>query len=297
MQKKISIFIPCYNSANTVSATINSVLKAIDYTKRNIHVTIYDDCSTDDSTLIIESHIAKDNRIKLFKNKKNSGERETTNIAFAKLREQFDWCFIIHADDIVKEDWLSCSIEQIEQIDDEEFFTVWSSYDTFENDLAILSRGDNSGNIQKIDRSYEHKIGYLTKLYSAWHISGSAFNLLLFEKIGGFDTRLAQFGDTDFFVRGLLKMYKDVYVCKTLTLYRVANNSSVTGISIKTNRDITEINLLIEKFNQSLSKADIKKLKGIIAKLSFRRAIKSILVFQPKTFTINCKIFFRTIAN
>jgi hypothetical protein len=99
--------------------------------------------------------------------------------------------------------------------------------------------------------------------------------LAIYHELKGFDETLAQFGDTDFFVRGLLAGYNDVYIARTLTYYRIVAGS-VSSVSVSTNRDIREIHLLIEKYKHILNKKEISSLYGTIRKLSARRMIKSL---------------------
>ena len=64
----VTILINCYNSSNFISRAINSV---INQSYQNWELIIWDDGSTDNTADVIESF--KDNRIKLFSQKKNRG--------------------------------------------------------------------------------------------------------------------------------------------------------------------------------------------------------------------------------
>lgn len=66
----VSIIIPCYNSAEFIAGTIESI---INQTYTNWEMIITDDCSTDNSCRVIESYQEKDPRIKLLRFKENSG--------------------------------------------------------------------------------------------------------------------------------------------------------------------------------------------------------------------------------
>lgn len=66
----VSIITPSYNCAKFVSETIESVLAQ---TYLNWELIITDDCSTDNSREIIREYTFKDDRIKLFVLKQNSG--------------------------------------------------------------------------------------------------------------------------------------------------------------------------------------------------------------------------------
>jgi glycosyltransferase involved in cell wall biosynthesis len=274
-KNKYVVFIPCYNAANTIKETLQSVKNAISNTSLDIPVYVYDDCSSDNSLEVAKEAWGQQGNLQLIRNAQNAGERKTTNNAFASFGNRFNWVFIIHADDIVKEDWLVTLIDGIEKYGDEKCFTIWSSFDSFTTNTAQPDKGDNSGTIQQAKRDNSQIKGYLTKLYSSWHISGAAFNLAIYRQLKGFDETLAQFGDTDFFVRGLLAGYSDVYIARTLTYYRIVAGS-VSSVSVNTNRDIREIHLLIAKYKHILTKKEISSLYGTIRKLSARRMMKSL---------------------
>lgn len=71
---QISVIVPNYNGAGTISTCIQSILNN-DY--KNFELIIIDDCSEDSSVSIIKSF--KDLRIKFLRNKKNLGPSKTRN--------------------------------------------------------------------------------------------------------------------------------------------------------------------------------------------------------------------------
>lgn len=82
----VSIITPSYNSADFISDTIKSIQEQ---TYNNWELLITDDCSTDNSTDIINSFIEKDNRIKLYKLDKNSGGGVSRNNSIKEARGRF----------------------------------------------------------------------------------------------------------------------------------------------------------------------------------------------------------------
>lgn len=72
----ISVIIPVYNVEKYIENTIKSV-QAQTYT--NWELICVDDCSTDNSFFILKELEKKDNRIKVYKNKQNSGPSKTRN--------------------------------------------------------------------------------------------------------------------------------------------------------------------------------------------------------------------------
>ncbi len=288
--KRYAVFIPCYNAAATIGETISSVKAAIAFTGIQIPVFIYDDCSKDNSYELISGMLGKKfHDFNLLRNKENSGERTTTNRAFKQLEKEVDWVFIIHADDIVKKEWLSILINEIEQVNDKSCFTVWSSYDTFSN-LSNVQKGDNSGLVTHIIKDKKTISDYIRKISSSWHISGAALNVHLYLALNGFAEDMPQYGDTDFFIRGLLAGYTDLYIARTLTLYRVSANS-VTGTSFSTSRDIREIHILIDRFGYLLSSQEVAGIYRLIAGMCGRRMIKAMLRIKFKPAIASSKQF------
>lgn len=82
LNPKVSIIVPVYNTADYLSACLDSLLAQ---TYENLEIIIIDDGSTDNSPAIIESYAKKDSRIKTTRQKnqglsgaRNAGLKETT---------------------------------------------------------------------------------------------------------------------------------------------------------------------------------------------------------------------------
>lgn len=102
----VSIITPNWNCAKYVSETIRSV-QAQTYHKWEM--LIVDDCSTDDSVKIIESFVREDNRIKLFRNKRNSGAAMSRNYALREAKGK--WIAFLDSDDLWSPDKLQKQLE------------------------------------------------------------------------------------------------------------------------------------------------------------------------------------------
>ena len=81
LNEKVSIITPVYNCEKYISQTIESVQNQ---TYSNWELILVDDLSTDNSADIIEKYIQKDDRIKYFKLKENSGAAVARNFALQK---------------------------------------------------------------------------------------------------------------------------------------------------------------------------------------------------------------------
>ena len=78
----VSIIMPSYNTANYIGESINSV---INQTYKNWELIIIDDCSIDNTDKIVNSFL-RDERIKYFKNEKNSGAAISRNKALREAK-------------------------------------------------------------------------------------------------------------------------------------------------------------------------------------------------------------------
>ena len=82
----ISIIIPCYNCEKSIEKAINSVLNQ---TYSNFEILCVDDCSIDDTNMIIRKFAEKDDRIKLFKFKTNMGAASARNYGLKKAKGRY----------------------------------------------------------------------------------------------------------------------------------------------------------------------------------------------------------------
>ena len=81
-----SVVMPVYNAGDFLVKSIESIRKQ---TYKNFEFIIVDDGSTDNSWKTITSYSKKDKRIRVFKNKENSGIAKTINRAIEKAKGQF----------------------------------------------------------------------------------------------------------------------------------------------------------------------------------------------------------------
>lgn len=92
--KLVSIIIPVYNASHFLEETINSIQEQ---TYSNWEAIFIDDCSSDNSYDIIKKYQKEDKRIKLIKNKTNSGAAISRNNGISKAKGDY-LCFL-DADD------------------------------------------------------------------------------------------------------------------------------------------------------------------------------------------------------
>jgi glycosyltransferase involved in cell wall biosynthesis len=98
-EQPISICIPVYNGAKTISDTIINLLK-LDY--NNYEIIINDNCSTDDTLKIIKQF--KSNKIKYFENKRHVSCGENINLAVTN--SSYEVIVLQSADDLFEKNYL-----------------------------------------------------------------------------------------------------------------------------------------------------------------------------------------------
>lgn len=123
----ISVIIPLYNAERYIKSTLDSVLNQ---TYQNFEVIIIDDTSTDSGPQIVKQHANEDNRIKYYRNEKNSGVSVSRNRG-VKLALG-DWVAFIDSDDKWEKDKLEKQINCVNENQCEFVFTGSSFVD--END-------------------------------------------------------------------------------------------------------------------------------------------------------------------
>ena len=122
MNYLVSIITPCYNSAQFITDTINSV---INQSYPNWELLIIDDCSTDHSDKIIQEFSSRDKRIKYFKTEKPSGSPiYPRNMGIKNATGRY--IAFLDSDD----KWLPNKLEeQLELFKNEKTAVVYSNYE------------------------------------------------------------------------------------------------------------------------------------------------------------------------
>ena len=97
----VTIGIPTYNRANsTLFSTINS---AINQDYPNIEIIVSDNCSSDNTEIIVQSF--NDKRIKYLKQKINIGANNNYNVCLNAAKG--DYFLLLHDDDLIDHDFIS----------------------------------------------------------------------------------------------------------------------------------------------------------------------------------------------
>lgn len=242
MAELVSIIMPSYNTASYIAETVQSVLAQ---TYKNWELIIVDDCSTDDTDEIVKPFLA-DERIKYFKNEKNSGAAVSRNLALREAKGK--WIAFLDSDDL----WMPEKLEkQIAFMEENGYHFSYTDY--IEVDEASKPNGKKVTGPKKITRAGMFNYcwpGCLTVMYDA-------------ETIG-----LIQIADikknNDYAMWLKVCQKADCYLLdETLALYRRGRAGSVSTHGIKTMigwhyrlfREAEEQNVVTAVFNTARNMA------------------------------------------
>lgn len=201
----VSVIMPSYNSVDYIYQSIESVIKQ---TYPHWELLITDDCSTDNTVEIVKQYAQKDNRIKLFILKENSGVAVARNNSIKKAQGRY--IAMLDSDDL----WLPEKLEkQLAFMQKNGYEFCYSSYimcdDNGEYDGIFFCRKQES--FQSIKK--DDKIGCLTVIYDTKRLGKIYMPLLRKRQDWGFKILLLQ------------KCKRAYGIKEPLAIYRIRNNS------------------------------------------------------------------------
>jgi glycosyltransferase involved in cell wall biosynthesis len=123
MNDLVSIIMPSYDTAKYIDKAIDSVLKQ---TYTNWELIIVDDCSPDNTDDIVKPYLS-DERIKYYKNEKNSGAAMSRNRALREAKGK--WIAFLDSDDLWMPDKLEKQIRFMERNGYQFSYTNYSEID------------------------------------------------------------------------------------------------------------------------------------------------------------------------
>lgn len=161
MNDLVSIIMPSYNTAKYISDSINSVLTQ---TYTNWELLIVDDCSTDNTDEILAS--LRDNRIRYYKNEKNSGAAISRNRALREAKGK--WVAFLDSDDLWHPEKLEKQIRFMEENGYHFSYTRYSEID--EESVPNGRYVTGPGRITKAGMYCYCWTGCLTVMYDAEYV-------------------------------------------------------------------------------------------------------------------------------
>lgn len=278
-KNKISIIIPCYNGAQFLKGTIESVLKQ---TFKNFTLFLVDNGSTDNSYAIMKMYRSKDKRIKLIRfKKKTSRAKSINNVVKKNCKSKL--ISVLDADDLFFKNKIYKQIIYLKKNPKIKVLGTLANYINIENNLtAGISSTDlvNHNSCFKLIKNNK-SIGIVTP--------SVVFYRDIFLKVGGFKEDYWPADDTDLWSRIAQKGYIVFTLPEILLSYRIHASSITTSnffysrlkaMWVKENiflRNINHREVSFLKFKKKIMKKNIfykfKELVNDISDLYFRNSV------------------------
>ena len=164
-----AVVIPAFNAAATIVETLRA-LQACPGVAKLGRVFVCDDASKDDTSKLAADAWTAIPQLTILRNEEQLGERRTINAAFERVRGDYQWIFILHADDVVKENWLALYLERIKTAGPR-VASICSSYDCWYPEARKIEPGEDdfARDLEVIRGARESVLGTL-KAGCWWHI-------------------------------------------------------------------------------------------------------------------------------
>ena len=214
----ITVVITLFNYSKYIHECLNSVANSDIYDlPGNIEVLVIDDCSTDNSAILVEEYLEKsDLPICLIKKWFNTGLADARNIGLEQANSPY--IFILDADNWI---YPHCLSVLYEQINSSKYAAVYAEISQFDNDTR-----------KELGRISSHEWD-VNKLVTQPYIDAMAmFNREILLKVGGYSTDLIEYGwfgwdDYDVWLKLAQANYSCKFVPKVLSAYRVHSTSMI----------------------------------------------------------------------
>lgn len=236
--KLVSIIIPVYNASRFLEETINSIQEQ---TYSNWEAIFIDDCSSDNSYNLIKKYQKEDKRIKLIKNKTNSGTAVSRNNGIDHA--EGDYLCFLDADDKWHPEKLEKQINFMQELNCEFSFTGYQ----FANEKC-----NPNGKIVSVPNKINYK--QALKNTTIW-TSTVMFNMGKLTKDDIYMPNIKRGQDTATWWKVLKKIEYAYGLNEVLSYYRRTNNSlsanKLTALKRTWNlyRNVEHLNILSSFYN------------------------------------------------
>jgi glycosyltransferase involved in cell wall biosynthesis/SAM-dependent methyltransferase len=215
---RISVIITLYNYSDYIYECLESVSSSnLESLPQNIEIIVVDDCSTDDSTKLVEEYLAKSNLpFCLLKKCLNTGLADARNIGINAARSPY--VFILDADN-----WIYPSCLPV-----------------LYNQISLGGCAGVYGKIRKFDNQTHQEVGTISD--KEWSINDLIQNpyidaMAMFDReillsVGGYSTELVEYGwfgweDYDLWLKLAQHGFSAKLVPEVLSSYRVHDSSMI----------------------------------------------------------------------
>lgn len=240
---EVSVIIPNYNHASFLRQRIDSVLNQ---TYQDFEVIILDDCSTDNSRVIIEAYRTHPKVSHVIYNHSNSGSTFKQWNKGAKLAKG-NYIWIAESDDFCENSFLEVAVFNLTKNNCDLFYCMSKQVDSAGQILNNLEwwykdLHKNRWKSSYISTSSEELRNYLIKKNTIVNASAVVFRKN--ELVNGFLSNIVDFkycGDWLFWLQYLHKSSKISYSQKTINYFRTHSNTTRSGNIQKRNDEISLI--------------------------------------------------------
>jgi glycosyltransferase involved in cell wall biosynthesis len=260
-----AVVIPAYNASSTIGETLDA-LQNNPGLSRIKAVIILDDCSRDGTVDAAKSAWRSSVPLEVWSNGGNAGQWSTTNAGLAGLPDEIEWAFVLHADDVVKPNWIALYFNEMISCSDE-VASICSSYDNWFPDSNQVEPGEEKPDCQHV-LVYGTRETVLDTLQRGcwWHISGCAIRTRAFREIGSFECRMPYSADWEWLLRCLAKGFSVLYLPRSTMLYR-RHTRSVSSNSFRQAQDLRETLQILSAYRD----------QGYLTRMEYRRNVKALL--------------------
>jgi glycosyltransferase involved in cell wall biosynthesis len=267
MSKLVSVLMTSYNREQYVAEAIESVLASA-YT--NFELIIVDDCSTDSTVSIARAYEVKDQRVKVFQNKKNLGQFQNRNKAASYATGVFIKYF--DSDDIMYPDCLDVMISAMEKYP--------------ETGAGAITLHASASNLI-LPLEYSPKECYINHFFKANPLlyigpSGGIFKRAVFNEFNGFDETIGILADTLLMLKIAAK-YNIATFRDDLFYWRIHDAQVTVGQKdwFEMQRQRAEINnIVLNSPDIPLLPSETKIIKRNLKNILVRNIVKRFIVKQ-----------------
>lgn len=217
----LSVVIPNYNGQDLLKRNLPKVFDAMSlYKNGKVELTAIDDCSTDNSLIVLEElkHRMESSyseiSFKIIRNEKNLGF--SSNINKGVRNTSGDILILLNTDVAPEKNFLEPLLKHFQ---DEKIFAVGCMDKSIEDNKVVL-RGRGIGAWKR--GFFVHARGEVDKTNTLWVNGGSgAFRKLIWEKLGGFNELYNPFywEDIDLSYRAVKSGYKILFEAKSIVTH------------------------------------------------------------------------------
>ncbi len=264
----VSVICLAYNHEAYVVEALNSV---INQTYPNIELLIADDCSTDNSAIVIKDWLKEHPNVQFLSNNTNLGSNKTFN-QLAKIAKG-EYIIDLAADDVLLPNCIEKQIATFQNSKYKSLGIVYGNLIEIDEDGTFLKNYYTEDEHPESGDIYKMVIGRTTKICSV----SSMVKKSVFDQLGYYDETLA-YEDLDLWIRAS-RVFEFEYIPDLLVKKRILTSSLSAYFTQKKNPRTKKLHestlkILCKAFELNQSKEEHKAMLGRI-RFEFYKFLKS----------------------